>query len=97
MDFSRRETGLGTFPNECGLEPQKIAEPPWFEPSASKPAEAQQVMFYQNEAVDAPITGNGAQGKSLAFRIWVSCSVLNDYIWAHNLGFLLENFSQEIQ
>lgn len=95
-----REKGARTPAGErqgWGLEPHKIVEQPWFEPRASRPAEAQQVMFYQNQAVDAPITGNGAQGKSLAFRTWVSCSVLHDLIWAHNLGFLLENFSREIQ
>lgn len=97
MDTSRRERGLGTFP-ECGLEAQKIAEQPWFEHRARRPAKAQRVTFYQNgQAGDAPITGNPAQGKFLAFRTWVSCCVFNDHIWDDNLGFLLENISREIQ
>lgn len=48
MYTSRRERGLGTFSSECGLEAQKIAEQPWLEPRARRPAQAQRVMFYQN-------------------------------------------------
>ena len=77
------------FPSKHGLGPQKNHT--GSRPSSARPAKSVSSIL-PKWAVDAPVIS-----KSLACRTWISLCALNDHIWVDSLGFLLENFFQEIQ